>query len=383
MEHHGLDIVVPFYNEERILDQLCQDFIAQVDDHGRALDKQSYRVVAVNNASTDSSVDIITSYSGRAGMPEMVIVHEMVKGVVQARKTGSEFAMKNQSDYPYLLHIDADNRLPDTLVWDAIERFKKNTDDILAYSGHFSLDFWNKVPQLAQCFFEGVGIIEFSETTRHEFGFNSNDALFSEDVFNDFIRVPNQLGLGVRKDIFKEAGAYLREYQQNGEEILGEARNLWFRLDRLGARLHHVRDPFITLNARRLLCDPVRWCGGRSYDGGMLDLRQKNPSESDQYLLLNELANSVNFSQVRSNLIKRLIIEPCVAKPSRLNAQPDYFDGCLSLMINDIKQWSQNNLISTYADVLPLVLHLCEQYSDRILQNMCELRGIDKSRYYS
>ncbi len=372
----GVDVVVPFYNEASVLPDLCRQFAAQVGPDGQSLPEDYWRIIMVNNASTDDSVRIIRSLAGQSGMPQVVILEEPQKGVVQARKTGTEYVLANQGSNPFVLHIDADNDLPDTLLFDVGQRLSTGETDVLAYAGHFSLDFWRRVPRLAQVYFESIGMLEFSAETRRYFGFDKHHALFTEQLFQDFIRVPNQLGLAMTKDSLQRCGGYFREYDAAGNEILGEARNIWFRLDINDARLAYVDKPFITLNPRRLLGDPERWCSGQSYAGGMPDLR--DTELEDNYAVLNGLAEQVEFAPVAKNLIKRFIIEPCVVKPDRVTANSDYFAGIESEFHHRIDHWRQQHSLCQYADALPLVLELTEQYSSAILNNMRCLRGLGK-----
>lgn len=374
-KHGGVDVVVPFYNEASILADLCHQFISQINDEKQPLPTNAWRVIAVNNASTDHSVSVLKSFIGRPGMPDLIIIDEPRKGVVQARKTGSEYALRVMEHYPYLLHIDADNELPTNLITDVCNRLSQGHTEVLSYAGHFSHDFWQRVPRLAQRYFDEVGVLDFCDTTRQYFGFKSENALFSEQLFNDFVRVPNQLGLAMTKDSFKNCGGYFQEYDNVGNEILGEARNIWFRLDIKGARLNYVNAPFITLNPRRLLGDPERWCSGRSYEGGMIDIR--NTEHSDTHALLNQLAENVDFSSIRRNLAKRFIIETCIADRSRITNNPDYFIGIQSGFKMQLENWLKNNTLQNYADTLPLVMRLTDQYAEPIIDNMRVMRGLD------
>jgi glycosyltransferase involved in cell wall biosynthesis len=374
--HPGVDIVVPFYNEETVLPGLCRQLVSQTDDRGNPLPRGFFRVIAVNNASTDTSAEIIKRYAASKDMPEMILVNEPVKGVVQARKTGSELALRESRQYPFLLHIDADNLLPPDLVFDVCLRLSRTNTDVLAYSGHFAAEFWKRVPNLALRYFRDVGTLEFCDMTKQAFGFDDNSALFTEQIYRDFVRVPNQLGLAVTKEIFERVGGYSREYKEDGSEVLGEARNIWFRLDRADARLTHVRSPFITLNPRRLLYDPVRWCEGRSYDAGMPDLRQVETEQEKNYSLLNRLADRVDFYQIRKNLVKRFIIEPCVGRIERVRQNPAYFNGIFDAVYQRIESWSAANQVEKYVDTFPLVIELSQLYTDKILENIRALRGL-------
>ena len=370
----GVDVVVPFYNEATVLTQLCQQFIHQVDDRNQPIDSSAWRVIAVNNASTDNSVEILTAAAQQPGMPELIVIDEPVKGVVRARQTGAQYALRSAAHNPYLLHIDADNQLPAGLIADVSRRLASGQSDVLAYAGHFSWRFWRQVPQLAQRYYAAVGTLEFCPQTCKDFGFSHTQALLTPQLYQDFVRVPNQLGLAMTKISYVNCGGYFSEYAGDGKEILGEARNIWHRLDRAGANLAYAEQPFITLNPRRLLADPERWCAGRSYAGGMSDFR--SAATADAHARLNRLAAGIDFAPVRRNIIKRFIIETCVAKPERIAANREYFAGVLEPFRASVYDWHHRKPVRNYADVLPLVLELTARYAEMILENIRQIRGI-------
>ena len=73
-----------------------------------------YEIIIVDNNSTDKTYKLAKSLG-------VVVVKEERRGVGQARKTGTELARGK-----FVLHIDADSRLPDDYLLSVQERFHNN-----------------------------------------------------------------------------------------------------------------------------------------------------------------------------------------------------------------------------------------------------------------
>lgn len=73
----AISFVVPAYNEEKHLGRSLTAIVAETRRSGRTAE-----IIVVNNASTDATGDIAASF------PEVVVVDEPVKGLVQARRAG-------------------------------------------------------------------------------------------------------------------------------------------------------------------------------------------------------------------------------------------------------------------------------------------------------
>ncbi len=73
----AISFVVPAYNEEKHLARALTAILAETRRVGCAAE-----VIVVNNASTDATGDVAASF------PEVIVVDEPVKGLVQARRAG-------------------------------------------------------------------------------------------------------------------------------------------------------------------------------------------------------------------------------------------------------------------------------------------------------
>jgi hypothetical protein len=108
----------------------------------------------------------------------------------------------------------------------------------------------------------------------------------------------------------------------------------------------------------------------------MPDLRQVETEQEKNYSLLNRLADRVDFYQIRKNLVKRFIIEPCVGRIERVRQNPAYFNGIFDAVYQRIESWSAANQVEKYVDTFPLVIELSQLYTDKILENIRALRGL-------
>ncbi len=91
-----IDIILPVYNAERYLDRCLKSIERQT--------MQDFSVLAINDNSTDHSLDILQKWE-RKWLGKMMIIDKFEnEGAAKARKTGVEI-----SNAPYLCFIDSDD----------------------------------------------------------------------------------------------------------------------------------------------------------------------------------------------------------------------------------------------------------------------------------
>lgn len=95
-------VVVPFFNEEKLIGSLVEAFKTQSD--------QSFHVVYVDNNSTDDSVNVV-NLNQKGSQFSYEIIEEKEKGTGSASDTGFKFAIDTHNA-KYLARTDADC-LPD------------------------------------------------------------------------------------------------------------------------------------------------------------------------------------------------------------------------------------------------------------------------------
>jgi glycosyltransferase involved in cell wall biosynthesis len=366
----AIDLVMPVYNEEKVLPQVLVSLAGQVDSAGALLPRGAFRIIAVNNASTDRSRAVLESWPGRL---ESVVLAEPEKGVVAARARGGNFALGDASR-PIIVHTDSDSLFPSTFIHTISQRFESGGIDVLSYSGFPPTEYWLKVSRLARRQFAEIGSISFSPESMTALGFDERSALLTPEIFRDFQNVPMQCGFAMTKDIYRRVGGYIREFNPDGSERLGEARNLAFRLDRAGARFDHVLSPPVALNPRRQLLEAKDLWAGKSYTQGMTDLRDEIRPE--HYSLLDETSDSLDYESARRNAIQRHIIDPCIARPSRLGDNGRYFGAAFDSMRRQIEIFHQVHDIRMYVDARPFSDKLVDEYYRIIVRNIRNFRGL-------
>jgi glycosyltransferase involved in cell wall biosynthesis len=364
----AIDLVMPVYNEEKVLTDVLGSLASQVDAAGSPLPRGAFRIIAVDNASTDGSRKVLENWRGTL---ELVVVEEPDKGVVAARARGGNFALDDASR-SIIVHTDSDSLFPPTFIDTISRRFKTGGVDVFSYAGFPPTDYWLHAPRLAARQFAELGSISFAPESLIALGFNERSALLTPEIFRDFQNVPMQCGFAMTKDIYCLAGGYIREFNSDGSERLGEARNLAFRLDRAGARWDHVLSPPVVLNPRRQLLEARDLWAGKSYTQGMTDVRDEIRPE--HYSLLDETSASLDYESARRNAIQRHIVDPCIARPSRLGDNRRYFGSAFDDICRKIEIFHETHDVRLYVDARPFSDHLVDDYYRLIVSNIRNFR---------
>jgi glycosyltransferase involved in cell wall biosynthesis len=365
----AIDLVMPLYNEEKVLPDVLGSLAGQVDASGSPLPRGAFRIIAVDNASTDGSREVLEDWDST---PELVIIEEPAKGVVGARARGGNFALQDASR-PIIVHTDSDSLFPPIFIDTISRRFEAGGIDVFSYSGFPPTDHWLKAPRLAKRQFEEVGSISFAPESLIALGFNERSALLTPEIFRDFQNVPMQCGFATTKEIYRRVGGYIREFNSDGSERLGEARNLAFRLDRAGARWDHVLSPPVVLNPRRQLLEAKDLWAGKSYTQGMTDVR--DGIQPEHYLMLDETSGSLDYESARRNAIQRHIVDPCIARPSRLRENRRYFGSACDDICRRIEVFHETHDVRLYVEVRPFSDQLVDDYYRMIVSNIRQFRS--------
>jgi glycosyltransferase involved in cell wall biosynthesis len=115
-----LSVVIPAYNEEKLIGDCLNSILSEIE--GKNYDLE---IIAVNNASTDRTREIILSF------PKVKLVDEPQKGLVKARRAGY-LASKGE----LVANIDADTRITAGWFDKVYAEFSKN-EKLAALSGPF------------------------------------------------------------------------------------------------------------------------------------------------------------------------------------------------------------------------------------------------------
>ena len=124
-----LSVVVPAFNEENFIGQCLSSIIEEIQNKNYDVE-----IVAVNNASTDKTREIIASF------PQVKLVDEPDKGLVRARRAGF-LASRGE----LVANIDADTRMMPGWFDKVFEEFAKDPKLVALSGPHIAYDLSKKV----------------------------------------------------------------------------------------------------------------------------------------------------------------------------------------------------------------------------------------------
>jgi len=123
-----ISFVIPAYNEEKYIGQCLDSVLSEIETS-----QAEAEVIVVNNASTDRTREIVSSY------PDVRIIDEMQKGLVKARQAGF-----SASSGELIANVDADVILAPGWIEKALKQFTGNKK-LVALSGpyiYYDLSLW-------------------------------------------------------------------------------------------------------------------------------------------------------------------------------------------------------------------------------------------------
>jgi glycosyltransferase involved in cell wall biosynthesis len=120
MEQVTISFVVPAYNEEKHLGRTLAAILAEIRRSSCAAE-----IIVVNNASTDGTGELAASF------PEVIVVDEPVKGLVQARRAGFLRATGR-----LIANVDADTIITEGWLNRVLHEFG-NQPGLVALSGPY------------------------------------------------------------------------------------------------------------------------------------------------------------------------------------------------------------------------------------------------------
>ncbi len=139
-----LSVVIPAYNEEKFIGECLNSILHEI--RGKNYDLE---IIAVNNASTDRTREIILSF------PEVKLVDEPNKGLVKARRAGF---MASRGEL--VANIDADTRMTAGWFDKVFEEFAKNPKLVALSGPHIFYDLSKKARVGVQLFYY-LGFISY------------------------------------------------------------------------------------------------------------------------------------------------------------------------------------------------------------------------------
>ncbi len=314
-----VDVVVPVLNEAHEIAGYLDSLGGQLGGDGATLPSGVLRVIVVDSFSSDGTLAAIESARERHPQLEIVVLQEPPGSHVDARRRGAEFALAPATSGAgaILASTDVDTRFHPGWIADVGARFAAGTVDAVTYAGHYPATFWAQVPRLAARYFAEVGTVFFPPSTIAAYAFDADEALFRDELFRAFTRVPSDCAWAYSKAAYAAAGGYLRERRADGSEVMFEGRNLRFRLDRNGARVAYVDTTPFETSPRRLLFEAEQFLAGTAYSAGLVAIRGQVTAA--HLAALEELASSLDFAALRSYVVKHYVLLPAVSRPALLD----------------------------------------------------------------
>ena len=220
----AISFVVPAYNEEKTLTRNLSAIIAEIERCGC-----NAEVIVVNNASTDATGDVAASF------PEVIVVDEPVKGLVQARKAGYQRATG-----ALVANVDADTIVTQGWLNRVLEEFRRHPN-LVALSGPY---IYYDVPRRTRAAVRAFYVMGYGFYMLNRFVLRSGSLLQG----GNFV---------VRRSALEEIGGFNPKFSFYGEDT-----DLARRLNTVGAVKFTFGLPALS-SGRRLLEEGVFRIGMR------------------------------------------------------------------------------------------------------------------------
>lgn len=188
-EKFKYSIIVPFYNEERVLKNFLDSVVALEEPQG------DFEVIFVDHNSTDKSAEIIKSYGNK--ILNLTLVNETKKGIGTARKCGARLAKGE-----IFVTSDADVSLPSDFlksIGGAFEKSEKIVGVVGLYEFIDKSKIFNLFWQSAMIFFDYINrIITGTFAFRGLVSASKRDPYFACGEFNSNISALEDVELSLR-----------------------------------------------------------------------------------------------------------------------------------------------------------------------------------------
>ena len=223
-KHATISFVVPAYNEEKHLTKTLIAITSEIERTGCKAE-----IIVVNNASTDGTRELAASF------PEVVVVDEPVKGLVQARRAGF---LRASGDL--IANVDADTIVPEGWLNRVLAEFR-HRPGLVALSGPY---IYYDVPKRTRAAVQAFYVMGFGLYVLNRFVLRSGSMLQG----GNFV---------VRREALEEIGGYNPSFSFYGEDT-----DLARRLNAVGAVKFTFQLPALS-SGRRLLEEGVLRMGMR------------------------------------------------------------------------------------------------------------------------
>ncbi len=217
-EQVAVSFVVPAYNEEKVLARTLTAILAEVRRSGCQAE-----VIVVNNASTDATAEVAAAF------PEVIVVDEPEKGLVQARRAGFVRATGK-----LIANVDADTIVTEGWLARVLREFQRRPG-LVALSGPY---IYYDLPRRTRAAVKAFYCMGFGFYMLNRFVLRSGSMLQG----GNFV---------VRRTALEKIGGFNPKFSFYGEDT-----DLARRLNRVGAVKFTFRLPALS-SGRRLAAEGV------------------------------------------------------------------------------------------------------------------------------
>lgn len=116
--------VIPVYNSCEYLSNCIDSILRQ--------NQNNYKIILVNDGSTDNSGEICDKYSEM--YENIFVIHKKNEGAMKARNAGINYVLNEcDIDKDFILFVDSDDLIKENMLSELIEVTKKNNSDLIIY----------------------------------------------------------------------------------------------------------------------------------------------------------------------------------------------------------------------------------------------------------
>lgn len=218
------NVVIPVYNTEEYIKECIQSVLEQ--------SYQSFRIVIVNDGSTDSSYSICKSFA--ESDDRVVLLSQNNQGQIAARQKAIDYILDNyEIDDSYIIHLDSDDRLKKEALAVLNNCFLNHNVDIAFYRMHRIVDgaiivdySWFDSPQKIVSNKRELYNIVFNNARYNSMCCKAiNTRLFSHSNFEQYYHIRHGEDLIQSIEYYKQCdaaafmGEYLYEYRANPKSV--------------------------------------------------------------------------------------------------------------------------------------------------------------------
>jgi len=165
----NISIIIRTYNN--------QDFIKRCVNSALSQDFNDYRVILINDGSTDSTKDILDSFND----PRLKIIHQKNAGMIQAAYKGLEIA-----EGSFIFFLDGDDECKKETLSELFSAIKNNPGSAFSYCDYIEVDLNNnsrKIVSTEDIFNTLACGILWKREVIEELGFWDKTLIFPEHDF--------------------------------------------------------------------------------------------------------------------------------------------------------------------------------------------------------